>query len=158
MKRILHFLTVITLCTALPSLASNKPSNYAPHSVRLRFVPVPHDTSNGGSADWTALAPLFNIKGVVAVMAHAGIGDTFPVKEEHKPKVFDVIVVSGNDSHLLLEVRSEEGSQRFDVKRGKAVETQVHGQKYSLGYSSTTVSSDEKQTTDKATIVVTRLP
>ena len=158
MKRILHFLTAITLSTALPSLAADKPENYAPHSVRLRFVPVPHDTSNGGSADWTALAPLFNIKGVVAVMAHAGIGDTFPVKEEHKPKVFDVIVVSGNDSHLLLEVRSEEGSQRFDVKRGKAALTQVNGQKYSLGYSSTTVSSNEKQTTDKATIFVTRLP
>ena len=91
-------------------------------------------------------------------MAHAGLGDTFPVKEDHKPKLFDVFVVSGNDAHLKLELRSEEGLQQFDVKRDKEAIKQVKGRKYSFQYPSSTVSASEKSTTDKASIFVFRLP
>jgi hypothetical protein len=161
MKRIVCYLTFAALIAALPASAAGKPANPAAHSVKLRFVPVPHDPSSGKGADWTALTTWDFLKqsGLVMVMAHAGAGDTFPIKEELKPKVFDVSVVAGNDAHLVLEIRSEEGSQKFNVKRGKAVTTQVKGRKYSLAYASSTVASDEKnQRTDKASIFIFRLP
>ena len=161
MRRRFCYLTFTSLITALPASAADKPANPAVHSVRLRFVPVPHDPSSSKGADWTTLTSWDSLKhpGLVMVMAHAGVGDTFPIKEELKPKVFDVSVLAGNDAHLVLEIRSEEGSQKFNVKRGKAVTAQVNGRKYSLTYSSSTVSSDEKnQTTDKASVFVLRLP
>ena len=158
MKRILVFLTATTLCTTLSAFALDKPTNQAPNGVRLRFVPVPHSSTCGGGASWSALGPFLDIKGVLAVMAHAGLGDTFPVKEDHKPKLFDVFVVSGNDAHLKLELRSEEGLQQFDVKRDKEAIKQVKGRKYSFQYPSSTVSASEKSTTDKASIFVFRLP
>lgn len=127
-------------------------------AVRQRFVPDPHNSSSSG-ANWTALHQSAEDKpGVLMVMAHAGIGDTFPVQEERKPKLFDVMVVAGDDEHLILDVRSEESSQRLNLHRDGTVLVNVVGHKYSLAYPSVTVRPDSKPTTDKAMILVHRLP
>ena len=157
MKRILNYLTVAALVIAQPALAADKPST-TPQAVRQQFVPGPHDSSSGNGADWTTLVRLFPDAPSLAVMAHAGVGDTFPVHEEHQPTLFDVILISGDDAHLTLEVSSAEGSRRFDLKRDEEVPVQVAGHKYTLLYPSITVSSDSKLTTDKATIIIERLP
>jgi hypothetical protein len=91
-------------------------------------------------------------------MARAGIGDTFPVQAENLPKLFDVIVVAGDDDHLMLEVRSEEALQRLDLRRDETLWVKVTGHKYSLAYPSITVNSDSQPTTDKAMILVHRYP
>jgi len=159
MKHIRHYLTIATFVIAPSAWAADPPSTPTPHAVRQQFVPAPPDSSGGRSADWTALNRMSDAPpGALMAMAHAGIGDTFPVQQENKPKLFDVTVVSGDDDHLVLKVRSKEGSQRFDVKRDKEVSVEVAGQKYILRYPSVTVSSDSKPTTDKATIIVHNLP
>jgi hypothetical protein len=110
-------------------------------------------------ASWTALHPFpADAPGVLMLMAHGGIGDVFPVQEEGQPKVFDVRVVAGDDDHLVLEVRSEEGSQRLDLRRDGTVSVMVAGHRYSLAYPSVTVGPDSKPTTDKAMILVHQFP
>ena len=129
------------------------------HAMRQRFVPVPHDSSGGGGANWTALHQFSDDEpGVLMLMARAGIGDTFPIQEENLPKLFDVIVVAGDDDHLMLEVRSEEVLQRLDLRRDETLWVKVAGHKYSLAYPSVTVNSDSQPTTDRAMILVHRYP
>ncbi|MBI5822095.1 MAG: hypothetical protein HZA88_24240 [Verrucomicrobia bacterium] len=155
--RKLTFLSTCAAAMLLTGCAVQKETQL--QVLRQRFVPVPHDSSCGGGANWTALHRLSDDKpGVLMVMAHAGIGDTFPVQEEHNPKLFDVIVVAGDDEHLMLEVRSEEGSQRLDLRRDGTVWVKVAGRKYSVAYPSVTVSPGSKPTTDKAMILVHRFP
>lgn len=92
------------------------------------------------------------------LMAHAGIGDSFPVGEKDKPKAFDVKLVAGDDDHLKLEVRTEKGAEQYDLKRDGTVSVQVAGHKFTLAYPSVTVSSEGKPTTDNAMIIVNRFP
>jgi hypothetical protein len=158
MRSIRSYLAIATLVIALPALAADKPPTTAAQAARLQFVPGPHDPSGGNGADWTALVRLFPAAPFLAVMAHASVGDTFPVHEEHKPTLFDVILIAGDDARLTLEVSSEKGARRYDLKRDDEVPVQVAGHKYTLLYPSVTVSSDSKHTTDKATIIVQRLP
>lgn len=80
-------------------------------------VPVPT------AADWSRLGPAPGRKpGVLFLMAHAGIGDTFPVQDGEGRTLFSVTVVDGNDDHLLTVVRSREGSQKIDLQRDKSVD------------------------------------
>ena len=92
------------------------------------------------------------------LMAHAGIGNSFPVGEKDKPKAFDVKVIAGDDDYLKLEVRTEKGSDHYDVKRDGTVSVQVAGHKFTIAYPSVTVSSGDKPTTDNAMIIVNRFP
>ena len=92
------------------------------------------------------------------LMAHAGIGDSFPVAENDKPKAFDVKVVAGDDDHLKLEIRTEKGSDQLDLKRDGTLSVQLAGHKFTLAYPSVTVSSKGKPTTDAAMIIVNRFP
>ncbi len=92
------------------------------------------------------------------LIAHAGIGDSFPVGEKDQPKAFDVTVVAGDDDHLKLEVRSEKGSEQYELKRDGILSVQVAGHKYTLAYPSVTVSSESKPTTDNVMIIVNRFP
>ena len=132
-------------------------SETQPEVVRQRFVPGPSDSSGGG-ANWTALQQFAaDQPGVLTVMAHAGIGGRFPVQEEHRPRVFEVTVVEGDDEHLVLEVRRDEGSQRLRVQRDGTARAQVAGNEYVFAYPSVTVRVDSKPTTDKALILVHRV-
>ena len=155
LRRIIPFLCII----ALPALAADKPAAPAAHAVRQRFVPAAPDAARGNGASFSALRQLAEDKpGVLMLMAHAGIGDSFPVREKDKPKAFEVKVVAGDDDHLKLEVRTEKGAELYDVKRDGTVSVQAAGHKFTLAYPSVTVSSDGKPTTESAMIIVNRFP
>lgn len=128
-------------------------------TTRQRFIATPHDPARGQGANWTALHQFpGDPAGVLMVMAHAGIGDTFPVQEAHGPKLFEVTVVAGDDDRLKLEVCSAEGTRRFDLRRDATVSLQIAQARYSLAYPSVTVAATGRATTDKAMILVHRLP
>ena len=128
-------------------------------AVRQCFVPRPHVPSCGDSAICTTLQPFAReAPGVRTVMAHAGIGDSFPVRESAGPTLFEVAVVSGDDDHLLVEVRSQEGSQRLDLRRDKPVTAQVGEREYTFAYPSVFVSSAGPTTTDRPLLFVSCSP
>jgi hypothetical protein len=163
MRQLLHaitnFIFFAAFIFALPALAADKPAIPAAHPVRQRFVPAPPDAAKGNGASFSALHQLAADKpGVLMLMAHAGIGNSFPVGEKDKPKAFDVKVIAGDDDYLKLEVRTEKGSDHYDVKRDGTVSVQVAGHKFTIAYPSVTVSSGDKPTTDNAMIIVNRFP
>jgi len=92
------------------------------------------------------------------LMAHAGIGDSFPVAEEGQPRIFEIAVVAGDDDHLKLEIRAAAGTQQLDLKRDGTVSVQIAGHKFTVSYPSITVNPHGGQTTDKAMILVNRFP
>jgi hypothetical protein len=132
-----------------------KNSNSIP--LRQRFEPVDSEVSGKG-ANWTALVEAPDRPGAFWVRAHAGIGDTFPIKEKDGPKLFDVEVPEGNDAKLLVEAHYQGGMQRIEVPRDKVVTVEIGGSKYEWYYPSIYVNPDGKATTDKAFLIVTRLP
>jgi len=93
-------------------------------------------------------------------MAHAGIGDSFPVKDEEGHCFFEVKITGGDDDHLLVVVNSIAGSRRFDLRRDKSVWAEIGGSKFDLAYISVSVSAakNEKPTTSQAMIMVYRHP
>lgn len=142
----------------MPVFAGQPPTDIAAQGVRQLFIPVSHC---GNGASWSALSSFpiadSNQQGPLMIWAHAGLGDSFPVSQEHKEKIFDVRIISGNDSQLKVEVASKEGSQRFNLKRDKAVSFKVNGCKFELLYPTVKVSPKDKTTTKQATIIVTKL-
>ncbi len=157
-------------------------------SMRERFVPMPDakaHQSYGGVTNWSQLGPLDETKwsdgkvpvstganwsrigsgpgqetGALFLMAHAAIGDTFPVQDKQGRTFFVVIVADGDDDHLVIVVHSKEGSQRIDLRRDKSVSVQVGAGKYELSYPSVSVAATKSATptTSKAMIIVTQRP
>jgi hypothetical protein len=159
MNFIRHCLAFAVLIFALPALAEDKPAAAGPRPVRQRFVPKPGSAKDGNGADFSALHQMKMDKpGVLMLMAHAGVGDSFPVAEEHHAKVFDVKVVAGDDDMLTLEIQSAAGFESHNLKRDGSVSVQIAGHKFTLSYPSVTVNPDSKPTTDKAMILVNRFP
>ena len=140
-----------------PDKEINLPKGPYPVKVRQRFEPV-DSRQSGRSANWTALVPVSDRPGALWVRAHAGIGDTFPVQEKDGPKLFDVAIPEGNDDKLLVEVRYQGGMQRIDVPRDKVVTVEIGQRRYEWYYPSIYVNPDGKATTDKAFLILTRLP
>jgi hypothetical protein len=134
--------------------ASHEAAN--PHVVQQRFVPVPHDPSAGSAANWTALVPFPDKNGAPHVLAHAGVGDKFPVQEKGGPTLFQVLVVEGDDAHLILEIRSEETLKKIDLRRDQSVSVQVTDGRYEFCYPTTHVSRAAQPTTSKAFLLVKR--
>jgi hypothetical protein len=142
-----------------PDRDSTKPAEGA-GSVRLRFVPgggpwkgeAPFD-----GASWTMLGPGPQ-KGVLWLKARAGIGHRFPVQEKDGVTLFEVRVTAGDDTNLVLEVRSKDGTQTLDLPRDQSKSVQIAGTTYQLRYPSNFVAGNATETpsTDKATIMVTR--
>jgi len=126
-------------------------------TVRQQFEPVDSKVSGKG-ANWTVLVPVSDRPGAFWVRAHAGIGDTFPVQEKGGPKLFDVAIPEGSDDKLLVEVRYQGGIQRIDVPRDQKVTVEIGGHKYEWYYPSIYVNPDSTATTDKAFLILTRLP
>src|SRR5260221_9205271 len=137
-------------------------------AVRQKFVPAPADPSRGNGADFTALHHLVDDDpDVLMLMAHAGVGDSFPVQEDGKPKAFVVKVASGNDNKLELEIPwdkepetiiFDKGPQKLTLQRDGATALSSEGFRYVFSYPSVTVAPDGKDTTDKAMIIVNRIP
>ena len=127
--------------------------NIDPSPVRQRFEPIDSEVSGRG-ANWTSLVPAPNRPGAFWVRVHAGVGDTFPVKEEDGRKLFDAVVAEGNDDQLVVKV----GLQQIDLPRDKKVTVEIEGSRYEWYYPSTYINPDGKATTDKAFLILTRLP
>jgi RNA polymerase sigma factor (sigma-70 family) len=128
-------------------------TNTSGYAVRLVFVPG----SNTGYADWGRLAHLQDVtSGYSLLMAHVGIGGRFPVIDAAGKLLFRVRMVSGDDNHLVLDLRDSAGTQRIDLPRDKAATVHIAGGDFGINYSTTDVAAaDPKpQTTDKATVIV----
>lgn len=129
-------------------------------SVRVRFVPgslpMKGEASYEG-ASWTALVPGPQ-RGVLWLQAHAGIGDKFPVQSQAGETLFEVLLVKGNDDHVVLEVRSKEDSQSIDLVRDRVKSLKVGEIEYEFDYPSIYIGAakNEKPTTPKAMLMVTR--
>ena len=132
----------------------------AQQAVTLRFDP------NGGAwagetpfkgASWTKLGKGLH-KGLW-MRAVAGLGDTFPVQEKDGVTLFEVKVIEGNDDRLIVEVRANAESRRVTLPRDKKATVEIAGGTYELVFPTTRVaprSENEKPTTNKATIFVSR--
>ena len=131
------------------------------HTVRQRFVPS-HDTraphSSQAGASWTALVPLNDGTGVSRLMAHAGIGDRFPVKDKEGRCYFEVKITGGDDDRLAVLVSSVEGSRRLELRRDESVRLKIGGSNFDLAYPSVSVSAakGDNPTTSKAMLFVHR--
>jgi hypothetical protein len=148
------FATVILIASAGAESTDKKPK-----AVRQRFVPGTQDPSKGNGANWSELHQINADKpGVLMLMAHAGVGDSFPVQEPGQPKAFEVAVISGDDDHLVLEVQGGEKPQRVDLRRDATARVEVKGERYALSYPSVTVNAQDGASTDKALIIVNRFP
>lgn len=97
-------------------------------------------------------------KGILWLQAHARIGDKFPVQMQGGVTLFEVVLVAGDDDHLVLEIRSKEGSQKINLPRDKDQTVEVAGVKYELLYPSISVAAagNERPTTNKAMLMVKR--
>ncbi|MEO7319007.1 MAG: hypothetical protein ABIZ56_08470, partial [Chthoniobacteraceae bacterium] len=129
-------------------------------TVRMRFVPggpPAKGSSDFEGASFTDLGPGPE-KGILWCQAHAGVGDQFPVMSKEGVKLFDVKLAEGDDDHVVLEVRSKEGAKKIDLARDKRGSVKVAGIEYELLYPSVSVAGtpDEKPTTNKAMLMVTR--
>ena len=115
-------------------------------------------TRNGASC--SALIPLRDGSGVFRLIAYAGIGDSFRVKDEAGHCLFEVRVVGGDDEHLLIAINSIEHSQRIDLRRDQPVWVQIAGGKYDLAYPSVSVAAgkNEQPVSSQAMLLVHRHP
>jgi hypothetical protein len=109
------------------------------------------------SAAWSALRPGPGPhSGELFLQAWAGIGHKFPVQKEGGPTLFEVALIQGNDDHLVVEVRSREGTRRVELKRDRPVPVEVAAITYELLYPTCNVSSAQnRSTTNKAMLIVT---
>jgi len=138
----------------LCSCATDKSAS--PQSVRQRFVP---STTNSASANWTALSPFPHAFGDPQVIAHAGVGDTFPVQEAGGPLLFNVLVLAGDDNHLVLEIRAPESpAKKVNLKRSQPAKLSVGPSQFEFSYPAIHVSSADPPTTGKAMIIVKKRP
>ena len=154
-------IAVVSLVLLLSGCASQPGKDQG--AVRQRFVPTPapkRSESPRNGASWTALVPLNDGTGVSRLMAHAGIGEHFPVSEVDGRCLFEVFVVGGNDDQLLLEIRSVETPQRIELVRDKPAQLAIGGCKYDLAYPSIMVGAarNAKPTTHQAMILIHRRP
>jgi hypothetical protein len=109
------------------------------------------------SAAWSPLKPdPSSPNRKLSLKARAGIGHKFPVHEEGGPTLFEVSLIQGNDDSLVVEVRSNEGTQTLELERNAYVPVKVAGITYRLCYSAVNVSSTAGfSTTNKAAFIVT---
>ena len=153
--------------------------------VRVRFVPDPHPKARQptGISAWSALGPFDEtawagkkfpvsssadfsalgagpgaVGGDTMLMAHVGIGDTFPVQDKDGHTLGEVFIAGGDDDHLLVEVRSKEGLQKIELRRDKVVSIQMAGSKFEFLFPNTSVkpTGKEQPATSKAMITVKR--
>lgn len=129
-------------------------------AVRMRFVPGGPPAKGSSDFKGAAVTSLDEgpVKGELWCQAHAGVGDKFPVVDKEGVTLFEVLLAAGNDDHVVLEIRSKEGAKKIDLPRDKPASVEVAGIKYRLSYPSVSVAAaaNEKPTTNKAMLMVTR--
>jgi len=128
-------------------------------SVVQHFVPGSKPMkgeSDSGGASVTELrpGPAKDSKSLF-MQAWAGVGDSFPVHEK-STQLFDVTVKEGDDSHLVLEIKTKDATQKIEVKRDKRVEATVNGRTFSFLFPTLWVAADmgEKPMSPQAMIIL----
>ncbi len=150
---------ILSMCMSIASCVARErtlPSGV----VRLRFVPdsPPHsplESSKG--AVWSGFAPgMFGGPGRLGLMAHAAIGDKFPVAHENGNQLFEVRLKDGNDDYVVLEILAENDPRELNIQRDKKKTLTIDGESYDFYYPSVEVAATENiSTTNKAQIVIT---
>ena len=101
-----------------------------PESVELEFLAKPPGQDNG--AVWSMLAPF--IDGDVAAQGHVGIGEWFPVAEPGGPELFQVHLVSGSDTAVMVEARTANSTQRVRIEKAGMSSCEIAGGEYEFLY------------------------
>ncbi len=126
-------------------------------AVRQRFIPSAGttDTSHNG-ASYSALVPLKDGSGISRLIAHAGIGDAFPVKDEAGNCFFEIRLLSGDDDHLQIAINSILPSQHFDLRRDHPLWFKMDNHQYDLAYPSVSVAArkDEHPTSNQVMLLL----
>lgn len=117
-----------------------------PHSVRLRFTPNDTSLPAAGSASWTGLGG--SPSG--AAFIRTPLGGEFSLMGKSGLVHFKATLVAGDDDHLVLELQPENGSQRIEVQRDKAIAVRIKESKYEFSYPSRYVSSADIPTKENA--------
>ena len=113
------------------------------------------------NADWSPLGPGPGAApGRAMMMAHAGLGDTFPVQDQDGHTLAEVFVAEASDEVLQLEVRSKEGTQNFALRRDQTVTVPMAGKPYMFEYPTVSVNAQTNQdpTTTQAMILIVQHP
>ena len=152
MQRLLVFAIVLSACGCATHEGSKS------HTVRLRFVPVDTHAESGSGANWSRLSPAPDRPGAQWAMIRAGLKDEFPVQDQAGQLLFDVAVPDANDDCFVLKIRSDHGSHTISLRRDKAVTVQIGDAKYEFYYPTCHVNPSEEATTNRAMLIVTRLP
>jgi hypothetical protein len=149
---------VVLLCLLAPaSHVQGEAPAEAAKPVRQRFVPAPPGAARGNNASFSAFHHLaVDDPGVSMLMAHAGVGESFPVQDERGPKLFEVLVAAGDDDLLKIELRRTNDVTTYDLKRDGTVWAEVAGEWFSISYPSRTVSSKDAQTSEQVMLIVNR--
>jgi hypothetical protein len=154
MMMLKHF----TLLVALSICGCAAHAEDAPQSVRLRFVPVDTHEECGGGANFTRLRPAPGRPGAFFALVHAGLKDKFPIQDEGGKLLFSVVVPEATDERFLLEIRTDREPQKISLPRDKAVTVQMVAAQYEFYFPTCHVDPSAKATTNKALLIVTRLP
>jgi hypothetical protein len=101
-----------------------------PESVELRFMPKPPGQDNG--AVWSMLTPFIN--GDIATQGQVGMGEWFPVAEPDGPELFEVHLVSGDDTAVIVEARTAKNTQRVRIEKGGMISCEIAGGEYEFLY------------------------
>jgi hypothetical protein len=135
-----------------------KAAAVATGAVRQRFVPQKKGKDEGNHASGTKLSRGMLEPGQLTAMAHLGLDDVFPVRDEHGQKLFEIHLTDGNDQHLVLEIRAKEVVQKIAVACNEATDVVVGGLKYELYYPATEVGPNDPPTTAQAMIIISQRP
>lgn len=140
MRKFVYILLVIVLC-GCAAHESNEP-----HSVRLRFTPDDASLTVAGSASWSRLGAFPG----GAARITTPLGGEFPITDEDGRIRFKATLVGGDDDHLVVELHSEDESQRIEVQKDKPVTVRVAESKYEFSYPPSYVSSANIPTEENA--------
>ena len=152
MQRILTILVTLSLCGG--AMHAEDPDE----AVRLRFEPINTKKESGGGANFTSLSPAPGRPGALSAMVHAGMKDTFPIQDEQGAVLFRVTVPAATDDQFTLQItKAGKMLQMIRLKRDQPVTANIAAGRFVFYYPSTYVSSTEKNTTNKALLIVTKL-
>ena len=154
MQRTLTILVTFSLCGGAMH------GEDSPQSVRLRFEAVDTHRECGGGANFTRLCPAPGRPGALFAIVHAGLNDTFPIRSREGDVVFRVTVPAATDEQFTLQIKTKAGKvlRTITLIRDKPVTVNVAGDRFEFYYPTVQVSSTGKRTTNKALLLITRLP
>jgi len=131
-----------------------------PPSLTHRVIFVPDKAHpGGGSCMRLSPGPGPAKPGSLFMMAHAGVGDDFPVQSPEGKTIFEIAMTDGADDRVVLEVRvSKDDKQKIELDRDKTITLTVGSHQYELYYPSVSVNLTDKNTSSQVMLIVTQMP